>query len=307
MRSGGVFMPRLLLHGLLRYPAAQRPLPGGPTSRTLSQTASSNGVELFTDRHQADAYARWRPTYPPALYADQIYRRVQGFGLAVDVATGSGQVAAQLAKKFDRVVATDPSRQQLEQAPRLPNVTYSVGTAESIDLPPSSADLITVGNGLHWLDLPKFYAECRRVLKPRGTVAAWGYGLFKVPSHPKATEALLKLHTVTLGPYWDKRRKLLDSGYKGMEPARSAEFEQVERETMMMESDSSIHAVMGYLASWSSYATYKKMLGDKGKDPLVDFKEEFMASLGATEDSHAIHIVRPLSLIIATGPNKGRS
>ena len=99
--------------------------------------------------------------------------------LAVDVATGSGQVATDLASSFVRcvtgllshtdqtgldstcdvqcrVLATDPSQGQLDQASQAPggNISYQQGRAEDIDLPDDSADLVTVAAGLHWFDFP---------------------------------------------------------------------------------------------------------------------------------------------------------
>ena len=40
-----------------------------------------------------------------------------------------------------------------------------------------SVDLITVAQALHWFDRPKFYEECKKVLKPGGLFVAYGYGM----------------------------------------------------------------------------------------------------------------------------------
>ncbi len=39
-----------------------------------------------------------------------------------------------------------------------------------------TVDLITVAQGAHWLDRPKFYDEARRVLKTSGVLCFYGYG-----------------------------------------------------------------------------------------------------------------------------------
>lgn len=64
--------------------------------------------------------------------------------------TGSGQAAVELAKKYKEVIAMDPSEAQLAQAPRLPNLQYKCGPAESTGLPDHCADLVTVAQALHW-------------------------------------------------------------------------------------------------------------------------------------------------------------
>ncbi|MBS1246447.1 MAG: methylase involved in ubiquinone/menaquinone biosynthesis, partial [Proteobacteria bacterium] len=61
---------------------------------------------------QADAYARYRPTYPDALYA-WLASRVPARALAWDCGTGSGQAAVALAAHFTQVIASDPSREQI--------------------------------------------------------------------------------------------------------------------------------------------------------------------------------------------------
>ncbi|MEE1540536.1 MAG: methyltransferase domain-containing protein, partial [Arenicellales bacterium] len=54
--------------------------------------------------------------------------------LAWDVGTGSGQGAKLLSPFFDRVVATDASKQQLEHAVPVSNVTYYQANEEKSGL-----------------------------------------------------------------------------------------------------------------------------------------------------------------------------
>lgn len=79
-----------------------------------------------------------------------------------------------------QVLATDGSKEQLAHATPAPNVTYEQSDAHSIPLPDGSADLITVASALHWFELPRFYRECRRALKPHGCLAAWAIPLVRL-------------------------------------------------------------------------------------------------------------------------------
>src|SRR5699024_2347975 len=100
--------------------------------------------------------------------------------LAWDCATGNGQAALPLAERFERVVATDASAAQIEHATPHPRVEYRVALAEASGLPDRVADLVTVAQAAHWLDLDRFYGEVRRVAAPGAALALWGYTLMHV-------------------------------------------------------------------------------------------------------------------------------
>ena len=85
------------------------------------------------------------------------------------------------------------------------------------------------------LDIRSFYKEMRRVLRPTGTLAVWGYGLSEFPSQQTAANALLQdLYEGQLGPYWDSKRVLVEQHYRDMEPTAD-EFRVVERKELVME------------------------------------------------------------------------
>src|SRR5450432_1288824 len=71
----------------------------------------------------ASAYARYRPTYPPELAA-HLAAIAPSRALALDLATGNGQAAIDLAMHFDRVLASDASARQLAEAVAHPRVFY---------------------------------------------------------------------------------------------------------------------------------------------------------------------------------------
>ena len=164
--------------------------------------------DLFSSNSKS--YASFRPTYPEALY-DFIYGHVKNFDLVWDAGTGNGQAAVALAAKFKRVVATDISAQQLEQAEQISNIEYSVGS-EQADLPDQSTDLITAAQAIHWFDRRKFFAEVRRVGKPGSVVAVWGYGLLSI--NPSINQHLAHFYKDIIGPYWDPERKHIDDRFR---------------------------------------------------------------------------------------------
>lgn len=65
-------------------------------------------------------------------------------------------------------------------------MSYKTASAEDLSFQADdSVDMVTVAQALHWMDIEKFYAHVRRVLKPRGTLAVYGYGCVNM-DHPEA-------------------------------------------------------------------------------------------------------------------------
>src|SRR5215470_13641041 len=88
----------------------------------------------------AKDYAVGRPGYPDELF-DWLAAIAPARDLAWDAATGSGQAAWGLAHRFDRVIATDVSAEQLRHARQHPKVEYRVARSEASGLSERSVDL----------------------------------------------------------------------------------------------------------------------------------------------------------------------
>ena len=92
-----------------------------------------------------------------------------------------------------------PAR-QLAQASAHERVRYGVALAERSPLPDGSVDLVTVSQALHWLKLPSFYAEVRRVAKPGCVIACWCYSEMQVA--PEIDPILFRLDNEILHDDW---------------------------------------------------------------------------------------------------------
>ena len=148
----------------------------------------------------AGRYAAFRPHYPGALF-DYLATLASRATLVWDCAAGSGQASGDLADRFDRVIATDASEEQITSAQPHPRIEYRVALAEESGLPDHSVGLVTVAQALHWLDLERFWPEVKRVLAPRGLLAVWGYGTLSVEG--EAVNLLVQdFYEKTVGPYW---------------------------------------------------------------------------------------------------------
>jgi len=127
----------------------------------------------FSDR--AALYATFRPLYPDSLFA-LLAGLTPEHRVALDCGTGNGQAALGLVNYFERVIAIDPSADQINHATAHARIDYRESCAESLAVADASVDLVTAAQSLHWFDAAAFFCEARRVLNPGGVIAVWGYG-----------------------------------------------------------------------------------------------------------------------------------
>lgn len=200
---------------------------------------------------QAKLYANFRPHYPYQLY-DFIYSNVRSFAKALDIATGNGQVAVELAKKFTEVHATDISAKQLSEAPAMPNIYYKVESAEDASFPENFFDLITVAQAIHWFDFEKFYSTAKKILKPQGIIVVIGYGLLSV--NEKVDQWLHHYYKNITGPYWDKERKYIDDLYNSI----PFPFAEIATPKLKIEYQWTKDQFIGYLNTWSAVQHFIK-------------------------------------------------
>src|SRR4029434_10568246 len=135
-------------------------------------------MTTFKDHFSAHAtdYAKFRPDYPAPVF-DYLATVTPRHELAWDCGTGNGQATVGLAAKFAKVIATDASAQQIENAQPHDRVSYRVAPAEASGIELASVDLILVAQALHWFDLDRFFAEAKRVLRNDGMLGATTYNL----------------------------------------------------------------------------------------------------------------------------------
>eukprot|EP00842_Homolaphlyctis_polyrhiza_P005385 jgi/Hompol1/5848/HPOL_004737-RA len=254
------------------------------------------------------SYASFRPDYPPSLFAHILkFHRSHpeaATDTALDVACGTGQASLGLTESFKSVIGTDISEAMLASAAKHPKISYHLSRAERFPdvIAPGSIDLITVAEAAHWLDMPQFYANCAAALKPSGTVAIWGYSYFTVDGHPELTQLHQEYAHGLLGPYWDKRRYLLDAHYS--DPSFSTTpFSVFQRETFPSDSSDiamtktwSITGIANYLRTWSAYKTYKEQNPD-AEDPVDILCRKFMDVLGTNSMETQVKLTWPLILL----------
>lgn len=223
---------------------------------------------------QSDVYLRYRPQYPGALY-DYLVSLCAGRELAWDCGTGNGQAAVDLAAFFDRVIATDPSEQQINNAMVHDKVSYAVAKAEEAPLNDNSVDLLTVATALHWFDFDRFYPEAKRVMKPDAVIAAWAYG--NPAGEPEINALIDQLHDNILGDYWLVENRLSENNYQNV----PFPFEEIKGPEFKIEKLLNFEELTGLFNTWSAVQRYK----DKnGSNPVQLIENELLLIWGDKEE-----------------------
>lgn len=234
----------------------------------------------------AQKYAAYRPHYPRAL-VDALAERSPR-GTAWDVGCGNGQLSVALAERFDRVVATDPSREQIQAATPHARVEYRATPAEDSGLDSQSVELVVAAQAAHWFVWDKFVAEVERVARPGALLALVSYGIFVVEGD-SANEILAKYYWNDAGPYWPKEREHVENGYRDL----ALPWPAIAAPSIEMSVRWTRDEVLGYVSTWSATV---KLVADRGEAPVRALAEK-LATVWA--DGEARTIRWPLAIRLA--------
>ena len=225
----------------------------------------------------AEAYARWRPPYPAALL-DELVReaRIGPGARLLDLATGPGRIALDLAGRFAEVWAQDLEPEMIAVARAaaerrgVGNIRWSVGAAEDLEAPAGAFDLVTIGEAFHRVDRAMIASKARRWLKPGGGFATLGPGpglgsTDTTPVEPwqAAANALARRFTAQAFPTgWAHGRAGVEPGPDAaMRAIETAGFVFVAKRDFPEPHALSFEAILGYFHSTS--VASKRRLGDE--------------------------------------------
>lgn len=155
--------------------------------------------------------------------------------------------------------------------------------------------MVVSGQAAHWFQYGKVWPELRRILRPGGTLAFWGYKDSVFVDYPLATELLHRISSpftddpATLGPYWEPGRKLVVRKLRDVqvppdmfEDEQRIEYEpaadgpRTGRGTMFVRGRMTVEGVKGYLRTFSSVHAWHDAHPDRlakedgGRGDIVD-------------------------------------
>ncbi|KAM6129561.1 putative methyltransferase [Pterocles gutturalis] len=248
-------------------------------------------TQMFEGRGHAAIYQKYR--FAPGNELQQTIltylqeKRVNPPELVVDVGCGSGQGTRFLAGHFKKVVGTDISEAQIQEAkdaPSPPSVSYLVCPAEELPFEDASVDVLTSFTAAHWFDIEKFMREATRVIKPGGCVVISTYTADMSLHYGNCSEQLTKI----FGEAWDvllkyshNRIKIVLEDYK--EIFEALPFPDKKRITDIFDKiPMTVAGVVGYLESVSPYQSFMKNDPEAAKSLLQETEKRMLEAMGVS-------------------------
>lgn len=246
----------------------------------------------------AEYYARYRLDYPPAVYEaarsafalDDTPR-----GALLDLGTGTGFVALELARHFERVVGLDIDAEMLRfaregaEARGIEHTRWLHLPAEDLaTLDGTEAGgpyrLVTAGSAFHWMDQPRVLDLLRDRLEPGGGVFLTGLPGFISLDDATEPDPIAEVIVPVIRKHLGEQRRA-GSGTYSPPPKRwevflaEAGYEGIEVGYVPFTADFDLDGVVGLLYS-TSFAN-RLLLGDR----VEAFEADLRAALLAFEPS----------------------
>ncbi|KFQ26438.1 Putative methyltransferase, partial [Mesitornis unicolor] len=248
-------------------------------------------TQMFEGKGHAAIYQKYR--FAPGEELQQVIlsylreKRPNAVELVVDVGCGTGQGTRFLAKHFKKVVGTDISEAQIQEAkdaPFLPNVSYLVCPAEELPLEDASVDVLASFTAAHWFDIEKFMKEANRVLKPGGCVVICTYTMDMSLRYGNCSEKLTKIFRESwdlLLKYSHNKVKHVMEDYKMIFEALP--FPDKKRITDIYDKiPMTVSGVVGYLESVSPYQVFMKNDPEAAKSLLPETEKRMLETMGVS-------------------------
>lgn len=207
----------------------------------------------------AHVYAKGRPTYPAELYL-WLSQQIGNQACVWDCGCGTGQVSVDLTAYFDQVEASDIRESQIAKATPHRKINYHVAPSEKTPYPDQYFDAVCVGQALHCFDLDVFWAEIKRILKPNGLFACWGYtGLNVSPE----IDSIIKHQVLSvIHPHWPSRNKIIWNQYESVD----FPLEMIEVPEFSLKFKWNANRMLDYIRTWSAF----RALPEEESKQLID-------------------------------------
>ena len=122
----------------------------------------------------SDLYDKCRPI-PPEIITRAILLYLKGDPeVVVDLGSGTGlstMIWNDIAREIIGIEPNDDMREKAEKNTRSDHIHYKRGVSNETGLPSDYADIVTVSQAFHWMDIDSTLTEIYRILKEDGVLA----------------------------------------------------------------------------------------------------------------------------------------
>ncbi|MCL2377235.1 MAG: class I SAM-dependent methyltransferase [Defluviitaleaceae bacterium] len=144
----------------------------------MEKTVNKKNFEQWSGL--SEAYHDIRPTPPEAIIKIILAWLGKNPDVVVDVGCGTGLstvIWKDVAAKTIGIEPNDDMRKTAEENAADGRVTFQKGLSNEMNLPADYADVITVSQAFHWMDIDSTLDEFYRVLKKDGVLAIYDFAL----------------------------------------------------------------------------------------------------------------------------------
>lgn len=268
-------------------------------------------TRLFEGKTHASYYQKYRISTPQEiqdLIFSYLHERLnKPYELAVDVGCGTGQSTKFLAPHFKKVLGTDISEAQIEEANnslKSANTTFRALPAEEVPVDDASVDLLTACAAVHWFDTEKFLKEVDRVLKTHGCLAFYSY-LPQIEAHYKdRSEQMAKVYSEVddiLSKYQHEKVSRVRTGYKEIFEAIPY-TDKLRRDDIVLKTPMLLSDFIGLIQTFSMFQGYLRAEPEKAKDFIKTIEQRFLEILGVSSSETEIEVWFKYVLVLASKP-----
>ncbi len=240
-----------------------------------------------------DDYRKYRLGFPVSLF-DKL--KGKGIGLSgqkiLDVGTGTGAIARQLASQDCKVLASDIDKSMLEQAKIMSaelslDIEFFHSATESIELDDECLDVVSAGQCWHWFKLGEASREMFRLLKPDGKLVIAHYDWIPLKGNiVEATEQLVLKHN----PDWPFHGGTGVHDY-GLRPLAEAGFKNIESFSYNEPAQYSHEAWRGRMRASNGVTTMEKETASRFDAELAELLNDKFADEPMLVDHRVFYII----------------